>query len=365
MPGLRHPSLRHFRTLFAGAILGLLLPGSIALAGAKSARDSRKSPTEFSELGLEALLEVEVVPISVLGTHTHLEGEWMLGYQFMSMGMNGNRDGTRDLSDGDVLNDFPVAPTSMTMQMHMPMLMYAPSDDLTLMAMIPYIRMEMDHITRTGVRFTTRSEGFGDLNLGARYTVFRHNFYDHRVILSGGISFPTGSIDEKDFLANPSQGKQQLPYPMQLGSGTVDLHPGITYLGQSEDWGWGAEAEATIRLGENSNDYTLGNRNRASVWGDWRWTDWAAPFVRIDGLAWGNIDGADPDLNPFMVQTADPNRRGGERVDLLFGVNFYVPEGLLKGHRLAVQGGRPIYQSLDGPQLKADWQFTIGWQWVF
>ena len=335
-----HPSLRCFRTLFAGALLGLLLPGSTALAGAKGADDSRPSPTEFSELGLEALLEVEVVPISVLGTHTHLEGEWMLGYQFMSMGMNGNRDGTRDLSDGDVLNDFPVAPTSMTMQMHMPMLMYAPSDDLTLMAMIPYIQLEMDHITRTGVRFTTQSEGFGDLNLGARYTAFRHDFDDHRVVLGGAVSFPTGSIDEKDFLADPSQGKQRLPYPMQLGSGTVDLHPGITYLGQSEDWSWGAEVEATIRLGENSNDYTLGNRYRASVWGDWRWTNWAAPFVRIDGLAWGNIDGADPDLNALMVPTADPNRRGGERVDLLFGVNFYVPEGPLKGHRLAVRAGK-------------------------
>ncbi len=66
-----------------------------------------------------------------------------------------------------------------------------------------------------------------------------------------------------------------------------------------------------------------------------------------------------------MVPTADPNRRGGERVDLLFGVNFYVPEGSLKGHRLAVRAGLPIYQSLDGPQLETDWQFTIGWQWVF
>ncbi len=268
MPELGHLSLRHSRTLFAGAILGLLLPGSIALAGAKSADDPGQSPADFSKLSLEALLKVEVVPISVLGTHTHLEDEWMLGYQFMNMGMNGNRDGNRDLSDGDVLNDFMVAPTSMTMQMHMPMLMYAPSDDLTLMAMIPYIELEMDHVTRTGVRFTTKSEGLGDLNVGALYTAFRHNFDEHRVILSGGVSFPTGSIDETDFLANPSQGKQKLPYPMQLGSGTADLHPGITYLGRSEDWAWGAEVEATIRLGENSNDYTLGNRYRASAWGD-------------------------------------------------------------------------------------------------
>ncbi len=112
MPGLGHTNLRLFIALFATAFLGLLLPGSIALAGAKGADDARQSPTDFTELDLEALLEVEVVPISVLGTHTHLEDEWMLGYQFMSMGMNGNRDGTRGLSDGDVLNDFTESATS-------------------------------------------------------------------------------------------------------------------------------------------------------------------------------------------------------------------------------------------------------------
>ncbi len=84
---LGHPSLRDFRTLVAGVLLGLLLPGSTALAGAKGADDSGQSPTEFSELGLEDLLAVEVVPISVLGTHTHLEGEWMIGYRFMTMAM--------------------------------------------------------------------------------------------------------------------------------------------------------------------------------------------------------------------------------------------------------------------------------------
>ena len=68
---LGNQSIHVLRTLFAGALLGLLLPGSIALAGAKGADDSGQSPTDLSELGLEALLEGKVVPISVLGTHPH------------------------------------------------------------------------------------------------------------------------------------------------------------------------------------------------------------------------------------------------------------------------------------------------------
>jgi len=33
----------------------------------------------------------------------------------------------------------------------------------------------------------------------------------------------------------------RLEYPMQLGSGTFALRPGLTYLGQTERWAWVAE----------------------------------------------------------------------------------------------------------------------------
>ena len=344
------------------AVLVLFLLAFPIVASAEE-KKGQQPPTEIRDLSLEELLEVDVVSINVLGTHTHLEGEWMLAYSFMFMNMDGNRDGTNRISTSDVHKDFPVAPTNMSMEMHMPMVMYAPSDDLTLMAMLPYIRLEMDHVTRTGVRFTTKSEGIGDLKVSALYTFFRRGFDRHRLVFNGEVSFPTGSIDEKD--GTPAGPNQQLPYPMQLGSGTFDLHPGIAYLGQTESWGWAVEVKSTIRLGENGNDYTLGNQYQLLMRVDWKWTDWLAPFVQVDGRAWGNIDGADPALDPTLVPTADPNRRGGERVDLLFGFTLYQPKGTFKGHRLAVQAGLPLYQSLDGPQLETDWQIRVGWLWVF
>ncbi len=310
-------------------------------------------------------MDLDVVLINVLGTHTHLKGEWMLGYSFMTMNMKGNRNGTQRLSTDDVLADFMVSPTRMRMAMHMTMLMYAPSDDLTLMAMLPYVRLSMDHVTRTGVGFTTESEGIGDVQIGALYTFFRRDFQAHRLIFSGRVSIPTGSINEMDFLANPAMGKQKLPYPMQLGSGTVDLHNALTYLGEADTWGWGAEIDTVVRLGTNSNDYRLGNRYRFSVWADWKWADWVGPNFRIDGETWKNIVGADPDLNPAMVPTADPALRGGEMIDLSLGITFYVPHGPFEGHRLAVQGAFPLHRSLNGPQLETDWRISVGWQWVF
>ncbi len=358
-PMFGHVNMATMRT----ALLVLFLSAFPIVASAEYSKKGQQPPTEFPDLSLEELMEVDVVPINILGTHTHLEGEWMLGYQFMFMNMDGSRDGTSRISDSDVLKDFKVTPTNMSMEMHMGMLMYAPSDDLTLMAMLPYTRLEMDHLTRTGVRFTTASEGIGDLEMTALYTFFRRDFDRHRLVLRAGLSVPTGSIDEKD--RTPAGPNQQLPYPMQLGSGTFDLRPGITYFGETEDWAWAAEVDGTIRLGENSNDYTLGDRLHLSAMGTRRLTDWLAPFVRLDGQVWGNIDGADPALDPTLVPTADPDRRGGTRVDLTVGVNLYAGEGILKGHRLGIQGGLPIYQSLDGPQLETDWQVSIGWQWIF
>lgn len=346
--------------VIAGALHTLLL-FSLPTAGWA---DAQEKPTDLTELSLEELMQIDVISIDVLGTHTHLAGEWMLSYSYMFMKMDGNRDRTRRKSVSDVHKDFKVSPTEMSMQMHMPMVMYAPTDDLTLMAMLPIIRLSMDHKTKSGIRFTTKSEGVGDLKVEALYTFYRYRTWQQRFIFHAGLSFPTGSIDEKD--DTPLGLNQKLPYPMQLGSGTYDLHPGITYIGQTENWGWAAEFIPTIRPGRNSNGYRLGNRYHLGARLIRKLTDWLSTSLRLDGQIWGNIHGADRDLDRTLAPTADPDRRAGKRVDLLLGFDLYAPKGkLIKGHRLAIEGGLPIYQWLDGPQLESDWRLSVGWQWVY
>ena len=152
---------------------------------------------------------------------------------------------------------------------------------------------------------------------------------------------------------------------MQLGSGTYDLLAGLNYLGLTDNWSWGVRGLGTIRVGKNDNDYRLGDRWEISAWATRRWTDWLSNSVRLDGQTWGDIDGADPELNPAVVAPADPDRRAGTRLDLLFGVELFAPSGTLKGQRLGIEVGAPIYQSLDGPQLETDWRIGVGWQWIF
>ncbi len=242
--------------------------------------------------------------------------------------------------------------------MHMLGAMYGATDKLNLMAMLPYVRLSMDHVTRMGGTFTTTTDGIGDAKVTALYLLGRWG--RQQLHLNAGIGLPTGSVDEKG--DTPAGSNQKLPYPMQLGSGTIDLLPGITYVGQSDDWSWGGQLGATIRLGDNSEGYTLGNRVAATFWSARKWTDSFSTSVRLAGSSWGNIDGRDDELNPAMVPTADPRLRGGKRIDLLFGFNLLGRGGALKGHRVALELGRPIYQTLDGPQLETDWSVTLGWQ---
>ena len=183
-----------------------------------------------------------------------------------------------------------------------------------------------------------------------------------------GLSVPTGSIDEQD---DTPEGRVRLPYPMQLGSGTVDLKPDVTYLGHHDDsyldhhhdWYWGANLGATLRLGRNHNDYSPGNEYRQSVWLTRLWNSWLSTSAQVKGSIWKDVDGSDPQLNPAMVSTARPDLRGGARVDFLLGINFFRYEAT--GYRISLEGGVPVYQDLDGPQLETDWIVKVGWQWSF
>ena len=55
-------------------------------------------PEDLTGMSLEQLLDEEITPINVLGSHTHLKGGFMFGYRYMYMDMSHNQEGTRDVS---------------------------------------------------------------------------------------------------------------------------------------------------------------------------------------------------------------------------------------------------------------------------
>lgn len=342
----------------------VVLCAALVLATGYSLAEAQDKP-DLTTLSLTELMALDVIAINVLGTHLHPAGQWMIGYESMFENMDGNRDRTRRLSHSRVLDAYNTVPTDMTMQTHMVTVMYAPTNALTLMGMLPYIRKSMNHVMRDGTRLKERTEGIGDAEAHALYTLFSTKGLQHRLLLNGGVSFPTGSIDKKDFGPDRSMGVNRLEYPMQLGSGTYGLMPGLTYLGQTDELAWGTEFIPTVRLGRNQHDYRLGNRYRWSGWGALKLTEWLSLSGRVDAQRWDNIHGRDQTLDPADEPTKDVSAQGGRRVDLLLGLNAYVPQGIFKGQRLAVEAGAPVYQSLNGPQLQTDWLVRVGWLWAF
>jgi hypothetical protein len=316
---------------------------------------------DLTGLSLEELYNLDVIQLNVIGGHTHPAHEIMFGYEFMFMDMGGHLSGTRDVSEAEILKHFPSASTGMTVEEHMVEVMYAPTNKLTVMAMLPIKRIDMDMVM-DGFHFTEHSAGVSDLQVLALYTVLGSVTKGHRLIINLGMSFPTGSIDEKNTIMGQTF---TLEYPMQLGSGTYDFRPGLTYLGESKKWAWGAETRTALRFGRNGSGYRLGNEYELTGWVGYAVTDWFAPSLRINGRLWGNVHGADPNIDPTFDAEGDPHRQGGRRVDFLMGVNFFVPEGIFKRTRMNVEAGFPIYEDLDGPQLSTRWLLSAGLTYSF
>ena len=312
-------------------------------------------------------------PIGVMGDHTHGKGEFMISYRWMRMNMEGMRNEDNALTSDQVLQDFnfTVTPVSMPMDMHMLGAMYAVSDQLTLMAMVNIVSISMDHTSRPGVNFTTATSGLGDIRLAGLYKVYDQNH--QRLHLNFGINLPTGSIDERDVTPLPMEAERQLPYPMQLGSGTVDILPGITYMNEVGNYSMGAQLSGNIRLTENSRDYRLGHQFEATYWSAYKLTDFLSVSGRLRYNVQGEINGLDTELgqiNPMnnalsTVPTVFPENFGGSQLFFGGGLNIYIPDGPLKNIRIAGEAQWPILRNLNGPQMETDDILTLGIQYSF
>jgi Putative MetA-pathway of phenol degradation len=293
-------------------------------------------------------------PLGVMGEHIHPEGDWMVSFKTMSMDMDGNRTGSDRVSTP--LAGYMVSPLNMDMNMHMLGAMYGYSDKITIMSMLPIVDISMNHVINMGPMmgntFTTESFGLGDIKISALYQL------NNDWILQLGFSLPTGSIDETDATGMSAGSEVQLPYPMQIGSGTYDFLPGITYIHNNQGSSWGAQTNAVLRSGENDNNYTLGNRYQFTSWYAHKVTNKLSASIRINLEKWNNIDGADPaaSVNPTMVPTADTNLRAGKRADILLGMNYSINQQ----YDIAFEYGVPAYQNLAGPQLETDKIIQLG-----
>ena len=306
-------------------------------------------------------------PISVMGDHMHKMGEWMLSYRYMTMEMDGLLAGSKNISANDANSTFGfplgMLPKDMKMDMHMFGTMYAISNKWTLMAMVNYLDNEMS--MQSAMMGTMESKGISDIKLAGLYDLAQWDD-GRRVHLKLGLNLPTGSIDEK-------HNGNILGYGMQLGSGTYDFEPAITYLGQTENYSYGAQLGGILRIGENDQDYTLGNRFEAALWGASKITDSLSASAKFDYSSQSEIDGSDARLKmrremmggTMDSPTFDRNSQGRDITTFGLGLNYYFQNNGLTGHRLAAEWETPIDQKVNGVQLELDSVWTLGWQYAW
>jgi hypothetical protein len=304
-------------------------------------------------------------PVSITNDRTLAAGQIEFGLRFINDRYKGQGVETDSLSVDQVLTMFDVTPTVMTARGADLNLLVGITNHLTLSASGSFVEKKMDYLGAIDgepnllLYYQTSATGVQDVDVSALY-----NFYDAgplRVHFQGGVSIPVGAIDSADETPG-SGGDVQLPYEQQLGSGTFDILPGVTASIQNETASLGVQWTAEIRVGENDRGWALGDMYRTAVWAGFKATDWVSASMGMYYSRWGNVEGYDPDLDPFENPAHNTLAQAGWRVELPVGFNFVVPEGRFGGNRFGLQFIFPVHQNLDGPQLMNDWSIVAGWQ---
>ncbi len=301
-------------------------------------------------------------------------GDMMIGYQYMYGTRSGDTiNGTRSVSDREIINNACINKScsskarEMTMHMHMFNFMYAPTDWLNLMLMPQIISMEMDMEAFPGADSDEAhegahlSEGLGDTLIMALVKLFENP--NHHLHLGIGISAPTGNFDATlDGLKDTDlQG-----YGMQLGSGTWDLKPSLTYTGQADNWSWGAQVSGTKRLqNRNSGGYALGDEIKGSAWGGYKFLPWLSGSVRGIYMVQGDIKGQYKGQSLLSAPTDFPENFGGKFWDIGIGLSASMPDGEFSDHTFSVEWLQPVKHDYNGFQLEKDGVLSVRWGYAF
>jgi hypothetical protein len=327
---------------------------------------AQSTPSEMAEMSLQELFFEDIYEVGVASP-------WTFAAQFKSVEFKGYLDGTKSLSNDEVLWDapnmeprtdknFPVVPTVITQEAAVFALGYKLSNQWLVSALAPYIKQETDHISIVPGynNFNIKTSGIGDISVVALYNWLNSNKGVWG--FSFGVSLPTGSIDEEGDTPREA-GDQQLPYTMQLGSGTYDFPLALSYqYSHSGVHDITVGLSAKIRTGTNDRNYRLGNNYGLNGRYEFDLSSALQPFFLMDFEYSKPIHGQDDTLLvplppgfPYPASITNPELFGGKKVNLALGLLWRVVNDV----RFTVEIGAPIYQNLNGPQPKENWQTTI------
>lgn len=323
------------------------------------------------------------IPAGIMFGHTlDKAGDIMVGYRFMYARQTGDiLRGSHVVSDLEIVNQAcgdlvlcRFAPDYMNMRMHMLDIMYAPTRWLNLMLMPQFMDMEMNLRPLEGRPPLAPGghdhPGTPHATGGVADTIMMPLIKlldkpNHRLHIGLGFSAPTGSVDQEIRRIAKIDGGI-IHFDMQLGSGTWDFMPNLTYTGSHSQWYWGVQLYGVKRLeNQNESGYRLGDLFQASTWGGYRLTNWLATSVRGVYTSRGSIHG---DFNTFNARIGPmdfPHNQGGQFWDLGIGINARIPSGRLVGNHFAFEWLQPLRDDFNGYQLERQGALSATWHYSF
>ncbi|MDA9367927.1 hypothetical protein N9872_01445 [Paraglaciecola sp.] len=331
---------------------------------------SQTVPADLMDLSIEDLFTANVVSEE---EQQKDKKRWHVSYTYGKSRFEEYYTGSQSLSYEDVLwrpgevrtkDNYPVVPTEISQEIHAFLIGYDLNQDITLRIAVPFIKQSSDHISIIPGydAFNISSSGVGDVVVLADMPIARTMNSIWRI--GAGLSLPTGSIDEQGDTPR-APGNQQLPYTMQIGSGTFDMPLLASYEKFESGFRWGVDAGATLRLNENDRDYRLGHKFSLGSWIKFTSLGPIEPGIRLAYRWQGKISGEDTDLSvpvpafPYPAPVVDPDDFGGQQVDL--AVFARLPLGT-NGWYVEANYSQPVYRDLNGPQSseKFHTNITIG-----
>lgn len=331
------------------------------------------------------------MPMNIPGGGVPETHEFRLKISPSFMHMEGLRDGTDHVSAADLLGmpvvggvptgKYMAVPTQMDMAMLNLTAGYSFTDDFFAGAMVMWKDNDMDMRFNSAMQtltgregFTMKSEGFGDTMLMAKYRLFTDDPLIPKSQVSAlfGLSVPTGSINQKnDRHPVPIRRDEQLPYGMQLGSGTFDPTLGLLYQGSSSPLWWGANASYTAHLYDNKRDYRLGDEFRVDLYSMYQLSYNFLVQLQLNGQWQDSISGEMDEAesgesghvipgnpaSPYATPLWDPDNYGGTQLFTTLGFQWQpAPLNIID-----VSVGLPLYRNLNGPQLETDYRVMLTW----
>jgi hypothetical protein len=211
---------------------------------------------------------------------------------------------------------------------------------------LPGMTMNMPGMVMTGnMAHDMKTSGFGDVSLTGLYSLL--NSKRNHLLVSGGLSIPTGSIQSKGDAESMSPGIRY-PYMMQQGSGTWDVLPGLTYTYKNDKVMASSQVSTIIRTGYNAVGYKLGNEVTFNNWVSYQWFKWFSTSLRGEFIQLGKMNGRDPSYSAYIDPSSNPMNYGGSTAYGYIGANFFF----LNRNKVGFEVGLPVYQQTYGIQPK-------------